>query len=108
MILWKSGPRGPMEMYREGWYYGWNLYWVGGGYKYWTLDFTHHHSLSLSSLLQRWVRLKVVSIDATLSPPMMRLRVCYYNKEVPKVTRIMHCLKCQQISQVKKEVFDHE
>merc|ERR1712210_438448 len=24
------------------------------GYKYWTLDMTHHHSLSLSSLLQRW------------------------------------------------------
>ena len=81
---------------------------VDGGYKYWPVDLTHHHSLSLSSLLQRWVRLKVLSIGSTFSHSFSHSWVCYYSKEVLIVTLlscIMCCLKCQQISHVKKEVF---
>ena len=61
MEVWAQGPHGDVQGGMVLWM---ELVLGGWGYKYWTLDFTHHHSLSLSSLLQRWVRLKVVSIDA--------------------------------------------
>merc|ERR1712192_1798 len=91
---------GPIRMCTHGGMVRW-MELVDGGYKYWPVDLTHRHSLSLSSLIQRW-KVRLCRLAVATQAQIVVLRVLVAQRPI-SAAQVKFAARRRWISSVREE-----